>query len=58
MILRVKAPYFVAGSVWKHKGDQLICESAAPIIKWMVGKEIGQVAKWLDRKGFEYRWLG
>lgn len=56
-LLRVSAPHFVAGAVWRKAGDGWECERAAPIIKWMVGKSPSFVGQYLKEKGWRYEWI-
>ena len=52
-LLRVEAPYFIAGAIWDGRN----CIKAAPIIGWMVGKEPEYVRNYLIRKNWKYEWL-
>ena len=50
MLYQVTAPYMCAGLEVDEDG---VVVFAAPILKWTVGKRIGDVIRWVDRKGFE-----
>lgn len=54
-LLRVEAPHFVAGAIWK--GPPWRCTEAAPILRWMVGKNADEVRDYLTRKGWRWQWL-
>jgi hypothetical protein len=56
-LLRVVAPHFVAGAIWRQDGGQWACVHAAPILKWMVGKNSREVRAYLERKRWEYEWV-
>jgi hypothetical protein len=57
IILRIEAPYFVAGAIWKHVNEEWICTEAAPIISWMVGSSKERVKKWIDKHKYHYQWI-
>jgi len=57
MLLRIEAPHYVAGAVWNKRNDGWCCVEAAPIIRWMVGKEASTVGDYLKRKNYHYQWL-
>lgn len=52
-ILRIEAPHFTAGAIWRGKQ----CVSAAPILAWMVGADPARVRRWLDHKGYAWEWI-
>lgn len=56
-LLRVEAPHYVAGAIWRRTENAWECVRAAPIIKWMVGKTPQQVASYLRTKGYKWEWL-
>lgn len=43
----VSLPYATYGV--EHDGERVV--DAAPIAAWMIGRPVGGVAAWLDRKG-------
>lgn len=55
-LLRVTAPYFVAGACWRLDGVW-VCYRAAPIIRWMVGKSPVDVKAYLQRRRWQFEWL-
>ncbi len=57
-LLRVVAPHYVAGAVWQNDGTGWRCINAAPIIKWMIGKDPQAVANYFNgkKKGYSYSW--
>jgi len=57
-LLRVVAPKFVAGAIWRKENGIWRCVDAAPIIKWMIGKSAEQVADYLKKKqpGWTHSW--
>jgi len=56
-LLRVRAPHFIAGAVWREIDGQWQCIRAAPILRWMLGKDSATVAAYLRRKGWAWEWL-
>lgn len=50
--LRVEAPHFCAHAVFRNGR----CVAAAPIIRWMMTADNGQIKRWLDHKGYTYSW--
>jgi hypothetical protein len=56
-LLRIEAPHFVAGALWKKHNEEWQCFKAAPILQWMVGKPVDEVKRYIDRKAWEYEWL-
>ncbi|MBK9497337.1 MAG: hypothetical protein IPO08_23015 [Xanthomonadales bacterium] len=56
-ILRVAAPHFVAGAIWRRDVAGWRCVRAAPVIKWMVGQPADEVKSYLVRKGWVFEWL-
>ena len=52
-LLRVIAPHFVAGAIWRGRE----CIQAAPILRWMIGKQPASVAIYMTRKGWKWEWL-
>lgn len=56
-LLRVTAPHFVAGAIWRRDGPAWRCVDAAPILRWMVGKGAGEVKDYIARKGWAWEWL-
>lgn len=55
-LLSINAPHFNAGAVF-HRTDRWRCVEAAPIIKWMVGKNILALRSYLQKKGWEHEWI-
>lgn len=61
--MRVTAPHFVAGALWRRSRSddgppgQWTCTKAAPIIKWMVGKRLTQVWASITRNGWGVEWV-
>jgi hypothetical protein len=55
--LRIEAPHFVAGAVFVKHGSEWRCEYAAPILKWMVGKEPAWIKSRLESLKYRYMWL-
>ena len=55
-LLRVEAPHFVAGAVWRRGAEGWSCVAAAPIIAWMRGKAALDVGDYLKTKGWSYTW--
>jgi len=53
VLLRIDAPHYVAGIIFKD-GKAV---RAAPIIKWMIGKEWNWVVAYINSKRFKYQWL-
>lgn len=56
-LLRVEAPHFVAGAIWEKSPAGWRCIEAAPILRWMVGKDRTQIATFLKNKGYSWSWL-
>lgn len=56
-LLRIEAPYFVAGAEFEKSAGKWHCVRAAPIIKWMVGTPTDKIVAWLKTKGYSYQWL-
>jgi hypothetical protein len=62
-LMRVTAPHFVAGALWRRsrldtgRPGQWHCVKAAPIIGWMLGKPLHQVWAKLNRDGWGVEWL-
>jgi len=57
MLLRVTAPHFVAGAIWKKVNNRWTCIQAAPIIKWMIDKSPVEVQYYLNKRKWKYEWL-
>lgn len=59
-ILRVTAPHFVAGAVFRDNLlGQSICFASAPIIKWMVGLPYEAIRSRIDRNpNWGAEWIG
>jgi hypothetical protein len=49
---RIEAPHFVAAFESETRGDVERVVVAAPIIKWMIGKAVGDVLGYCIRKGW------
>ena len=49
-LVQITSPYYCAGIVVK---DDIVTETA-PILKWMMGKGVGEVLGWVVRKRFKY----
>lgn len=57
-LLRVEAPHFVAGAIWRRgPSGRWVCVHAAPIIGWMLLKDASQTGRYLNRKRWKYEWL-
>lgn len=57
-ILRVQAPHFVAGSVWKRTRGHWRCTHAAPIINWFTRVLHPEVVEgWLRQNHYAFQWL-
>lgn len=56
--LRVEAPTFVAGAVFKRTNCKWRCTEAAPILNWMTRvRHIELIQQWLHKQHFTYQWL-
>ena len=55
--LRVEAPHFVAGAIFERAPDGWRCVEAAPILRWMLGKDGPAIGHYLQRRGWPYEWL-
>jgi hypothetical protein len=56
-LLRVEAPHFVAGAIFRRTPARgWTCVRAAPILDWMTGKALISVKPYLDRKGWGQTW--
>jgi len=53
-LYRVESPYFVAGFTAKNNR----CTRAAPIINWMVRKELFYISSWCMKHGFTLLHIG
>ena len=58
-ILRVTAPHFVAGAVFRENPcGQLVCFTSAPILHWMVGQNYAALQARIDRNPrWKAEWL-
>lgn len=56
-LLRVKNEYFDCQAIWRKKEGVWTCVSAAPIIRWMVGKTPAEAKIELVKRGCSYEWL-
>ena len=58
-LLRIEAPHYVAGAIFKKVNDDWRCVKAAPIIKWMIGKSIKDISDYLSKKkfGWKHQWV-
>lgn len=56
-LLRVETEYFVAGAVFAKIGGIWSCTLAAPIIRWMVGKNAGTIKLALLRMNAKWQWM-
>lgn len=56
-LLRITAPHFVAGAIWRQVGPAWRCVDAAPILRWMVGMGAGEVRGYMTSKGWSWEWL-
>jgi hypothetical protein len=56
-LLRVTAPHFCAGAIWRKDSNGWRCIDAAPILGWMIGKHPDYVRAYLDRKGYLREWV-
>lgn len=57
ILVRVVTPYYVAGVVFELFPDQYLEPRAihsAPILRWMVGKQLHQLAHWCAKKNYEW----
>lgn len=51
-LLHVTTPHFCAGAVYRNGAFV----DAAPILRWVVGKDPAQVGAYIKRKGWRYEW--
>lgn len=56
-LLIVDAPHFYAASVWRKEGKQWTCIECAPILKWMINKDVQEVGDYLKKKGWKWQWI-
>jgi hypothetical protein len=56
-LLRVETDYFVAGAVWEKIGGAWSCVHAAPILRWMKGKNSDEAKLALLRMGAKYDFI-
>lgn len=57
-LLRIEAPHFVAGSVWKRTSGHWRCIEAAPIINWFTRVNHPHVVEgWLRKNHYSFQWL-
>jgi hypothetical protein len=56
-LLVIDAPHYCAGSVWKKTGKMWECIEAAPIIRWMVGRDVQSVGNYLKKQGYSWEWI-
>lgn len=57
MLLQIMAPHFTAGALfeWDKRRRVWHCYNAAPIIKWLIGKDYTEhLVDYFDRKGWSY----
>lgn len=55
--LQVSTEYFTAGAVFRRVHGVWGCEEAAPVIRWMVGKGMGEIKVALLKMGAKWEWL-
>lgn len=55
-LLHVTTGYFCAGAVWRKIHGIWSCTEAAPILRWMVGKTVGEAKVALLKMGAEWGW--
>lgn len=55
-LMTVVAPHFTGQAVWGKHGSQWTCESAGPVLRWMIGKRYHEVFRYLERKGWKIGW--
>lgn len=56
-LLRVTGKGLVAGAEWEKDGAGWRCVRAAPIIKWMLRCEAGDIRAELARRSMTWEWL-
>lgn len=52
--IRIIAPSFVAGSVWRMTDDGWQCISADASVRWLIGRSSGYAAEHLRRRGWSW----
>lgn len=58
LLLRVIAPHFVAGGVFKKTDKGWRCTSqVAPILKWIQGKDPQYLKNYFIKKRYKWQWL-
>lgn len=50
ILIQIEAPHFVAGLEATEEGKIV---SAAPILRWAIGKNINSLAEYFGRKGWK-----
>jgi len=55
-LLRVCAPHFCAGAIWRKIDGKWRCVEAAPILSWMRGRDPLWVRDYMKAKGWTYSW--
>lgn len=51
-LMQIDSPHYCAGLIIKNG----IVIKAAPIIKWMVGKDFNFIISYLNSKKYNYQW--
>lgn len=52
LLVRVEAPHFVAGIIFRRRGKFWLCEHAAPILGWCVGRDAHTLRYFFTRYGW------
>lgn len=56
-LLRIEAPHFVAGAIFENRDGGWKCIKAAPIIRYLCKMSPSEIKRYLDSKGWRYRWV-
>jgi len=56
-LLRIEAPHFVAGAIFENRDGEWKCIKAAPIIRYLCKTPSSEIKRYLDSKGWRYRWV-
>lgn len=58
-LLRIEAPYYVAGAIFEQRNGDWFCVKAAPIIKWLKGKYLEELSNFLNKRqvGWKHQWI-
>lgn len=56
-LLRIEAPHFVAGAIFENRDGGWKCIKSAPIIRYLCAMSSSEIKRYLDSKGWRYRWV-